>query len=143
MSPIQIQYRQSVYDKQHSDVTLKTLDNIIEGLKPKSSFEVQITRFCCILLAQIKEMNSTSDDIQEQKDTEVKTEPLVYEIAQPSGVGFDDKSQDLYDVPFVEADTSFLESDVDEIDLSMNVDVYKDGYKSVVNKGFHYDNCKF
>ncbi len=116
MSSIQM-YRQSVYDNQLSDVTMKTLDNIIEGLNPKSNFEVQITRFCCILLGQIKEMNSASNHVKEENDVGPLTETEDYP-----------------------------ESD-DQTDLSMNVDVYKDGYQIKTEqaqvKGFHYDNCKF
>ncbi len=128
MSSLQM-YRLSVYDNQLSDVTMKTLDNIIEGLNPKSNFEVQITRFCCILLGQIKNINSASDDvIKEENDVVPLTETEDYP-----------ESDINPKIP--------MKADDEQNDLSMNVDVYKDDNKTeqaqCIVQGFHYDNCKF
>ncbi len=122
-------YRQSVYDNKLSDVNMKTLDNIIEGLNPKSNFEVQITRFCCILLGQIKEMNSASNDVKEKNDVEL--EPLV----------------ETEDYPECDINPKIpMKPDNDQTDLSMNVHVYRDGNKTeqaqCIVEGFHHDNCK-
>ena len=122
-------YRQSVYDNQLSDITMKTLDNIIEGLNPKSNFEVQITRFCCILLGQIKEMSSTSNDSKVENDVgpQIETEDESDVNANP-------------EIPMNSGD--------EQTDLSKNVDVYRsDGNKikteQAQDKGFHCDTCKY
>ena len=118
---------QSVFDKQQSDVTMTTLDNIIEGLNPKSNFEVQITRFCSILLGQIKEMNSASGGIMEENEVEslINTKDYPESDINP-------------EIP--------MKPDDNQTDHSMklNVDVYKDGNKSKTGQGqLDYDNCKF
>ena len=83
------------------------------------------------------------------EEPEVKTEPVVYKLAQHSVVGakLADKSEELDMPSVIEAGPVFVKLADDQTDPLMNVDVYRNDNKTeqaqCIVKEFHYDNCMF